>query len=125
MIGNVIHHWARWQRVPQYAALTWTGVGHRVSGNTFRDAPTPAVQSGGNVDCVFEGNLVENVAFEQIDMGAYYHGSSAGGYQFADFPRLGGLLIVVVGVAVAGLIYIFGRVSPEWALLPDDPVQCG
>ena len=83
VLGSTLHHWARWQRVPQYPGLTWTGVGHRVHGNIFRDAPTPAVQAGGNVDCVFESNLIENVNYEQIDMGAYYHGSSAGGYEYA------------------------------------------
>jgi hypothetical protein len=54
-----------------------------VSENVFRDAPEPAVLGNGNVDCVFEHNQIRNVNWEQSDMGAYYHGSASGGYNFA------------------------------------------
>eukprot|EP01047_Picozoa_sp_COSAG01_P137353 COSAG01_NODE_67861_length_265_cov_3.620482_1_plen_80_part_01 len=54
-----------------------------MSENVFRDAPEPAVLGNGNVDCVFEHNQIRNVNWEQSDMGAYYHGSASGGYNFA------------------------------------------
>ncbi len=82
VMNNTFHSWARWQRVPDSAGLAWMGVGHLVRGNTFRDAPEPAVSGNGNVDCIFEHNTIANVNYEQTDMGAYYHGSSAGGYAF-------------------------------------------
>jgi hypothetical protein len=80
--NNTISDWARWERTPNSAGLVWQGVGHLVQNNILRDAPEPAVGSNGNVNCSFENNLVSNVNYEQSDMGAYYHGSSAGGYQF-------------------------------------------
>ena len=58
---NLITDWARWQRTANSPGMAWSGVGHRVSRNVLRDAPTPAVLGNGNVDCVFERNLVENV----------------------------------------------------------------
>ena len=79
--GNRISNWARWQRTPNSAGLSWDGVGHHVRGNIFTDAPEPAAMSNGNVDCLFENNLISNVNYEQTDMGAYYHGSASGGYQ--------------------------------------------
>ena len=80
--NSTFSNWARWQRTPNSAGLSWTGVGHLVSGNVFRDAPEPAVLGNGNVDCVFEHNLITNVNYEQSDMGAFYHGSASGGYNF-------------------------------------------
>eukprot|EP00937_MAST-01D_sp_MAST-1D-sp2_P001843 g1843.t1 len=80
--SNDISDWARWNRVASSPGISWSGVGHTLSGNTLHDAPTPAVTGDGNVDCVFEHNVVVHVNYEQSDMGAYYHGSSAGGYQF-------------------------------------------
>ena len=45
-------------------------------------SPEPAALGNGNVDCIFEHNTIDNVNYEQPDMGAYYHGSASGGYQF-------------------------------------------
>ena len=82
VVDNSIFDWARWQRTPNSAGIDWSGVGHLVQGNRLFDAPEPAVGGNGNVDCTFEYNTVTNVNWEQSDMGAYYHGSSAGGYSY-------------------------------------------
>ena len=82
VVGNRISDWARWQRTPNSAGIDWSGVGHLVHGNLLMNAPEPAVAGNGNVDCIFEHNEIFNVNWEQSDMGAYYHGSSAGGYNF-------------------------------------------
>ena len=81
--NNLVHHWARWQRGGEYPGVSWSGVGHIMRQNTIRDGPVIAVLAEGNVDCIFEQNLINHTTFEQTDMGAYYHGSSSGGYSYA------------------------------------------
>lgn len=80
--GNTVSGWARWNRVPSAAGLVWSGAGHVVEDNSFVDAPEPAVSGDGLAGCRFRNNTVARVNWEQSDMGAYYHGSSAGGYAF-------------------------------------------
>lgn len=82
VVDSRLSDWARWQRVPSVAGLAWEGVGHRVARSIFTHAPEPAVSANGNVACTFEHNIVDDVNYEQSDMGAYYHGSSAGGYAY-------------------------------------------
>lgn len=81
-VENTISDWARWQRVPSVAGICWSGVGLSAVGNVLMDSPEPAVSGNGNAYCIFEDNLINNVNYEQSDMGAFYHGSSAGGYTF-------------------------------------------
>jgi hypothetical protein len=71
VLNNLIFDWARWSRTANSAGISWDGVGHHASGNVLRDSPEPAVLGNGNVDCIFEHNLIENVNYEQTDMGAY------------------------------------------------------
>ena len=82
VLNSSFSDWARWQRTANSAGIVWDGVGHHVFGNDLRDSPEPAALGNGNVDCIFEHNTIDNVNYEQPDMGAYYHGSASGGYQF-------------------------------------------
>ena len=68
--------------MPSVAGICWSGVGLSAVGNVLMDSPEPAVSGNGNAYCLFEDNLINNVNYEQSDMGAFYHGSSAGGYIF-------------------------------------------
>lgn len=40
---------------------------------------------------------------------------AAGGYRFSDFPKLGGLLTLVVGTTSATLIWLIGLADPAWS----------
>eukprot|EP00912_Choanoflagellata_sp_UC4_P000507 UC4_evm3s317 len=74
-------YFGRWQRASP--GLVWSGVAHSVLYSSIEFGPGAAVLGNGNVDCLFQGNLIESTTFEQTDRGAYYHGSSAGDYTYA------------------------------------------
>jgi hypothetical protein len=80
-VANDIGHFGQWQR--NSPGVSWSGVGHVMQGNIIHDGPGAAVLGEGNVDCLFIENVVTTTTFEQSDRGAYYHGSSAGDYEFA------------------------------------------
>eukprot|EP01052_Picozoa_sp_SAG31_P001171 SAG31_NODE_39_length_31377_cov_5.971482_2_plen_756_part_00 len=82
LIGTQIHHWARLQRISNNPGVIWTGVGHTIRGCTMNNAPSPAVLNQGSMDFIFEQNEISYCPYEYNDMGAYYHGGSAGGYQY-------------------------------------------
>lgn len=82
LLNSFLHDWARWQRIPNHPALVWTGVGHSVRGCQFEMGPSPAVINQGSMDFTFEANMISSCPYEYNDMGAYYHGGSAGGYQY-------------------------------------------
>ena len=65
--GSHFMDWARWERLATSAGLSWSGVGHRVSGNIFERAPVAAVRNLGSVNCIFEHNTVRHVNFEESE----------------------------------------------------------
>ena len=42
------------------------------------NSPSPAILNQGSMDFILEGNSIGSCPYEYNDMGAYYHGSSAG-----------------------------------------------
>ena len=72
--GNLIHRFARIHRTYN-PGISWGGVGSLVSNNTIRDAPHAAILGGG-VNYLFEHNVIERVAYEVDDAGAFYTGRS-------------------------------------------------
>ena len=47
MLECSLHDWARWQRIPNHPALSWSGVGHTIRGCRFENGPSPAVLNQG------------------------------------------------------------------------------
>jgi hypothetical protein len=82
LIDSQLHHWARWQRIANRPGIIWSGTGHFIRGCTIENAPSPAILNQGSMDFVLEGNSIASCPYEYNDMGAYYHGGSAGGYQY-------------------------------------------
>ncbi|MGO4518321.1 right-handed parallel beta-helix repeat-containing protein [Terriglobus sp. 2YAB30_2] len=70
---NHIHDYARWSRT-YTPAISVSGVGNRVTGNTIDHAPHFAIWVHGN-DHLIEGNDVHTVSMETGDVGAYYIGA--------------------------------------------------
>ena len=72
--GNLIHRFARVHRTYN-PGIGWGGVGSIISNNTVRDAPHAAILGGGQ-NFLFEGNVIQRVAYEVDDAGAFYTGRS-------------------------------------------------
>jgi hypothetical protein len=82
LVDSHVYRWARWMRIPNHPAILWSGCGHSIRGCRLENGPSPAVLNQGSMDFLFESNEISNCPYEYNDMGAYYHGGSAGGYQF-------------------------------------------
>eukprot|EP00730_Choanoeca_flexa_P000772 TRINITY_DN10329_c0_g1_i3.p1 TRINITY_DN10329_c0_g1~~TRINITY_DN10329_c0_g1_i3.p1 ORF type:complete len:562 (+),score=121.97 TRINITY_DN10329_c0_g1_i3:178-1863(+) len=76
--NNYVHDYALWKRTYQ-SGVFWGGVGNNYTRNTIKHAPHNGILGGGNEEtiyggnnCRFEGNHLEDLAFETDDTGAFY-----------------------------------------------------
>jgi hypothetical protein len=67
-----LHHFGRWSRT-YVPGVQFHGVGLRVAGNLFHDAPHTAILFSGN-DVTIENNEIHSVCMETGDAGAIYTG---------------------------------------------------
>ena len=73
--NNTVSSNALWKRT-YMAGISWGGFNNSYIGNHVSDGPHNCFLGGGNtwpaVECLHEGNTVENCAFEASDTGAFY-----------------------------------------------------
>lgn len=66
------------------AGILWGGVNNTFSKNVVSDGPHNCFLGGGNeipaVDCLHEGNVIENCAYEASDTGAWYSCGQSGAW---------------------------------------------
>jgi hypothetical protein len=68
------HNFGRMCRTYQ-PGISWMGAGHTVRNSTVRDGPHAGILGRGN-DCVFEHNVLQDLAFESTDTGGFQTGRS-------------------------------------------------
>eukprot|EP01064_Diplonema_japonicum_P003712 TRINITY_DN12409_c1_g1_i1.p1 TRINITY_DN12409_c1_g1~~TRINITY_DN12409_c1_g1_i1.p1 ORF type:complete len:637 (+),score=79.85 TRINITY_DN12409_c1_g1_i1:79-1911(+) len=72
--GNLVSNFSNWKRT-YVPGISWAGVGNMFKNNIVRYGPHSGILGKGN-DNIFENNLLQNLAYETLDTGAWYSGRS-------------------------------------------------